>query len=77
MKKILNMFKLKQISELSLWTMISGFSCVGAVFIIAIIFFKESVYISSEIISLGLRMIAQTVIMAAVVDIVCECIPNE
>ncbi len=77
MKKKLSRLRIKNISELSVWTLICGFSCVAAVFFTALFIFGDSVYISSSMVGLGLRMIAQTVLLAAIVDLLCSNIPEE
>lgn len=80
MKKLLGKLIFKQgcgISEFAVWTLLCGLSCITAVFITAQLIFSESMYISGAMISLGLRMIALTVLISAVADFLVSGMSDE
>ena len=74
MKKLLHKLKinqLKNISEQSIWTLLCGLSCIAAVLISAMITFYDSAYFYYEMIKLAMRMVALSVLIAAIVDFLC------
>ncbi len=72
MKKFLHKIKFKEIpriSELSVWTMLCGLSCVAAIIIAAQNSFEDSIHFYNAMMKLSIRMVAISIMVSAVVDL--------
>ncbi len=80
MKKLMDKLKFKppiSVSELSAWTAVCGLCCILSLLLCSTLIFGFSPYIATALIKLSLRMVAQTVLIAAIVDLLCKNVPED